>query len=270
MKYQIVNNKGLYKLLNENNDVIAIGRSIGINNFNNLPFSDSFSVYNKRIDDYDRIYLGNSLTEQRMISIGNIDEVYNILNQVIKKNYDKTFVDKCASVLETVNFYFGGFACASERLAYFPLEKDVSTGNVARGKLSSIKKKNVALGEERAILSQNLLQYLGYDSLIKFSLVNICGEQEEKEIVHAYNLIQNDNKYYLFDATYPTLTDGRMSPIIMELDKDIFDNLAYPLNDDKEILKTSVDVEHFDPLSVQFIKIRYNSNIIDVKQKVKR
>jgi len=269
MKYQIVNDNGLYKLLNENNDVIAIGRSIGINNVNNLAFSDSFSAYNKTIDDSDRIYLGNSLAEQRMISIGNIDEAYEMLNQTLKKNYDKTFIDACASILETVNFYFGGFACSSERLTYFPLEKDVSTGKVARGKLSSIKKKNVALGEERAILSQNLLQYLGYDSLIKFSFVNICGE-EEKEIVHAYNLIQNDNKYYLFDATYPTLTDGRMNPIIIELDKDTFDNLAYPLNNDKEILKTSVDVEHFDPLSVQFIKIRYNSNIIDVKQKVKR
>jgi len=270
MKYQMVNDNGLYKLLNENNDVIAIGRSIGINNVNNLPFSDSFSAYNKTIDDSDRIYLGNSLAEQRMISIGNIDEAYEMLNQTLKKNYDKTFIDACASILETVNFYFGGFACSSERLTYFPLEKDVSTGKVARGKLSNIKRKNVALGEERAILSHNLLKYLGYDSTIKFSFIKITSEQEEKEIVHAYNLIQNDNKYYLFDVTYPTLYDGRMNPVIIELDEDTYDNLVYPLNDDKEVLKTSIDVEHFDPLSAQDIKIRYNSNKIDVKQKVKR
>ena len=71
----------------------------------------------------------------------------------------------------------------------------------------------------------------------------------------------------MFDATFPSLNNGRMSPIIIELDKETFDNLVYPLNDDKERLETKVYVEHFDPLKVQFINVTYNSSIEKVKVK---
>jgi len=74
--------------------------------------------------------------------------------------------------------------CFSSLKEYIPLN-DINT----------FKNKNVATSLEYAVLSQNILTFLGYDTILIVgnSLINTLND------FYAYNLIVIDNNYYLFD-----------------------------------------------------------------------
>jgi len=76
--------------------------------------------------------------------------------------------------------------------------------------IKEFKDKGVAVCVEKATMAQNLLQFVGLDSFIIFS--SKCrSAEEEKEDLHAYNIISSDNGYSIFDPTNPSLQIDELS-----------------------------------------------------------
>ena len=111
------------------------------------------------------------------------------------------------------------------------------------------------------MLSQNLLIELGIKSIYKASGTIIDG----KECVHAYNLISHDGKYYIFDATIPTVDNDKLSPIICEIPEDVFDILSNPNGN----IGISVEVTHLNPLINADCNITYDAGREDIYKQSK-
>jgi len=264
MNYQIKKANNLYYLLDENGLVVDTKRSIGLNRFNDLSFGEAFSYYNGKLDITDKVYLDNPLGEQRIALIGDLTKIFQTLKHAVSKNKDNEFVDVCASIIEALNDYFGITVIEEEKYNYFPTEEEVSSGNVARGKVSDLEKKNAATSFIRAMASQNILKTLGYDSGIKISMININGHEE----VHAYNVVSHNDKYYIFDSSIPTLIEERINPIVCEIPKEVYNSLIYPCaNYPNNITPYAIRVSHYNPFPCEKTEVIYdslNSKIYDV------
>ena len=109
---------------------------------------------------------------------------------------------------------------------------------------------------ERAMLSQNLLKEIGIDTTFKISGIKKNGEDE----AHAFNLITHDNKYYIFDATIPTLRNNVISPLICEIPEDIYKKIISPSSS----IGASIHVTHYNPLQDKDYDIIYDAGRSDV------
>ena len=126
--------------------------------------------------------------------MGNISDAYALLKETIKKNDAGSFEEICECIYETVNTYFGGIENVSTRMSYYKDFDDIETEtDITR--VSTLKGKGAAMCVERAMLSQNLLKSLGFDTVYKASGI----KNNDKLEIHAYNLVTNNGKYYLFD-----------------------------------------------------------------------
>ena len=257
MNYQIKKKNNLYFIVDENDNTIDIKRSIGLNRVNDMIFGDAISYYDGKLDLSDRVYIDNPLGEQRIALIGDISNVFKTLKLVMSKNRDQEFVDVCASVIEAINDYFGGCSYIDDRLKFFPTEEEVSSGNVGRGKVSDLEHKGAAYSFARAMLSQNILKTLGYNSGIKISMVKINGKEE----AHAYNLVEHENRYFIYDSSMPSLIEERINPVICEITKEVYDSLRTPISSIRE--KTdgyAVKVNYFNSLTCENVDIVYDYN----------
>lgn len=152
-------------------------------------------------------------------------------------------------VLETVDEFFGGIDNIERRLDYYySSDFEESKDN----KISNLKGKGVAMCVERAALAQNLLKSLGINSFFKTSSIIKNNEQE----VHSYNLIEYDDKYYIFDTSIPNFINNQVNPLIAEIDKETFTLLSAPISD----IGISTTVLHYNPYRNIDVNITYDSN----------
>ena len=239
--------------------------AIGCNHTaNNYCYGGIISSYDKPFDNEDHVYLENGLDDIRSCTIGDVKDAYEILKEVISTYKPKTLEDYAFCVQEVIIRYFGDYQNIKSRLSFFPTLDDLDLG-VEMGKVSDLAHKNAAMCVERAMLSQNLLHLLGIKAIYKISGVVINGKID----IHAFNLIEFKGKYYIFDATIPTLKDEKISPLICEIPKEVFDKISSPLQDVGE----SVQVIHYNPLQNKDYDIIYDAGRKEIykvlKQQVK-
>jgi len=165
------------------------------------------------------------------------------------ENIDTTDIYAISDVIiETVNDYFNGYANIDQRMKYYKTRDFEKPGE---NKISNLKGTGAAMCVERAAVTQNLLTLLGINSFFKTSGIINNNEKE----VHSYNIIEHNNKYYIFDTSIPNLINGKPSPLIAEIDKEAFDLLSYPLADQG----ISVTVSHYNPYTNKNITITYDA-----------
>ena len=214
------------------------------------------STFDGIFTENDNVQLEAGMDDHRFTTIGDVSEAKEILKSVEKLVEPETLQEKCSVVGETVNEYFGDFQLYHTRLNYFPTDEDVELG-ATQGKVSDLAHGQAAACVERAMLSQNLLKELGIDSTFKIAgFKNSVGNND----THAFNIIKDDGKYYIFDATQPTLRNGVINPLICELPEEVALKMLDPLSHDG----TGVKVTHFNPLQQKDYTVTYDAGWKDV------
>lgn len=182
--------------------------------------------------------------------IGDIKDAYNILERQIKEKSPQDFESLCSIILDTNQEYFGDYNHISERMDNYKDLDEIETKEDI-GKVSDLKGKNAAMCVERAMLSQNLLKSVGINSVYKCSGI----KKDKKSEIHSYNLVEHNDKYYIFDATIPTLNNGVMSPLITEIPKEVFEKMISP----SYRIGYSIEVTHYNPLRNVDVEITYDA-----------
>ena len=181
--------------------------------------------------------------------IGNVKEAYELLKTKISTIDTTDIFELSNKVLETVDEYFGGIKNIDQRLNYYYSEDyEESKDN----KISNLKGTGAAMCVERAALSQNLLKSVGINSFFKNSGILKNGQQE----IHSYNLIEYNNKFYIFDTSIPNMLNNQITPLIAEIDKETFHLLSAPITD----IGISTTVSHYNPYRDTDVTITYDSN----------
>ncbi len=233
---------------------------IGCNRIGNIYIGGIASSFDGVFTE-EEVLVGTGMADIIPCIIGDITDAYQMLKEEITRLDSNDFEVLTRAVLNTVCDYFGDYSNIDTRLDYYP-DEDIIGDDVEIGKVSNLKGKNCAMCVERAMLSQNLLKSLGLKSYYKASQITKNGKTE----VHAYNLIKNNDKYYIFDATIPTEKEGVMTPLITEIPKEVFDKIKSPLQKEGY----SVVVEHYNPLRDEDVHITYDasrSDIYDITRK---
>ena len=199
--------------------------------------------------------MSGMVADEVNLTMGDCTEAYKTLIRRIQKLENVDFENMMKEIYMTTKDFFGGIEKVdAEERKYFYLH----LGDMGEeGKVSDLKGRNIAACVERAALSQNLLKFLGFDSVYKVSQVT-NGDSTE---VHAYNLVSYEGKYYIFDSTIPSIDEkGEVTPIITEISKEEFEKLSDSMHQDDVSVKTEFD-------SVRgHRKIHYNSwskNVVD-------
>ena len=230
-------------------------RHIGVNYANGASYGGIASSYSEKFDNEDEVNIESGIGDIRYAVIGNIKEAYEILKKYLEKEKPSTIYEYSECVEKTILDYFSDYSNTNKRLSFFPDEETVIEG-ASMGKVSGLAHKNAAMCIERAMTSQNLLKDLGFDVTFKISGVIVNGKPD----AHAYNLLSYNNKYYLFDATIPTIRDDKISPIIGEIPKDIYEKIKNPSSD----IGASIHVIHYNPLMNKEYDITYDSARKDI------
>ncbi len=211
---------------------------IGPNRIKKFFMSGTLSADSEFISNNIRISVTSGIMADIVdLTVDDCQEAYENLIWKIQKQDITSFEDIMKTVYSVVNDYFGGIEKVDpkERERYYhnlgDLEKDAI--------LSDFKGKNLAACTERAALSQNLLQFLGFNSVFKSSIIT---NSKGKEEAHDYNLVEFDGKYYLYDATIPLKEkNGNVTPIISEISKEVFEKLSHSYKEDDVAIRTEHD-----------------------------
>ena len=208
------------------------------------------SSYDKPFKD-EEVLLESGIIDYVPCMIGNISDAYELLKSKITKNNSESFNEICQTIYETVDEYFGGINNINTRMSYYKSLDDIQTeADITR--VSTLKGKGAAMCVERAMLSQNLLISLGIPSIYKTS----CIIKNSHDEVHAYNLISNDDSYYIFDTSIPTEKNGKISPLITKIPKEVFEQISSP----EQRIGYSIEVTHYNPLRNKDVHIIYDAN----------
>lgn len=236
-----------------NGDMVQYGEGairknvIGANFTNGVIHGGYLSSFNSSFSD-ELIGVESGLEDIVNTKIGNISDAYELLKSKLI-NIDKYDIFELSRVvLETVNEYFGGFGNTDKRLNYY-YSADYSESK--DNKISNLKGTGAAMCVERSALSQNLLRSLGINSFYKTSGI-IKNNNEE---IHSYNLIEFDDKYYIFDSSLPNIINNQINPLIAQIDRDTFLLLSSPIAD----LGISTTVSHYNPYRDTYITVTYDS-----------
>lgn len=224
------------------------GRYIGTNHTVQLTLGGIDSSFSEAFTN-EEVLIGAGLDYVPCV-IGNIDEVYSMLGEKIAERQPQTFVDMCACIFSVVQDYFGDFSNIAERMNNYP-DLDFISDGFDIGKVSDLKGKNAAMCVERAMLSQNLMNFLGFKSFYKSSGIMSDGKPD----IHAYNLVEYNGKYYVFDATIPTVINEEINPLVCEIPADVYEEISSC----KQAEGCSVDVKHFNPLKTEERHIVYDA-----------
>lgn len=159
------------------------------------------------------------------VQIGDVFDAYELLKSKINSIDVTDIFELSRIVLETVNEYFGGFDNIANRKNYYHHSGyDYENKN---NKISNLKGTGAAMCVERAALAQNLLKSLGINSFYKISGII----KDNNRQVHSYNIIEYNDKYYIFDSSIPNLINGEVNPLIAEIDKETFTLLSSPIEE---------------------------------------
>lgn len=170
----------------------------------------------------------------------------NYIYQYIKFLKDNNITDK-RSATEYISMFLNDYlgkkiTRINKRNTSFTKSNDLITLN----DINSFAYKNVSTSLEYAVISQNILSFLGYDPIL------IIGNMKYHTIndFYAYNLINLDNMYYLFDF-YETVNtydfkDNLLykSPYKLKIDTNILNsffnsNVKVIGNDYKNVIERS-------------------------------
>ena len=239
-----------------NDGNIYYASHIGVNYTNGWHSGGIASSYSEKFDNLDEVNIENGIGDIRHCTIGDIKEAYEILKNVIKEERPKTFMEYAYCIQQTVLKYFGDYSNIGERLSFFPDDEEVYYYKRECGRVSDIAHKNAAMCVERAMLAQNLLKELGFDSTFKLSAFKNNG----KDDAHAYNIVRADDKNYLFDVTIPTTRDDRISPVICEIPDEVYEKITNP----SSYIGESVHVVHYNPLQDKEYDVIYDAGRKDV------
>ena len=244
-RYEKVNGRvldhGKYVIVDKETGRVYRVKYVGIHHNGENSFAGGFtSSFREKFETDDRVNVESGFSDIRMATIGDITEAYEILKTVINERKPQTFMEKCECVMETVTRYFGDFSNVDQRVSYLPaMDEHKKEGTVA-----DFAHKNAAACVERAMLSQNLLKLLGIDSTFKSAaFINNLGKNAGIVQGHAFNVIANDGKYYIFDSTQPTLRNGIISPIVAEIPKEVYESII----EQRARTGISVRVTHYNP-----------------------
>ena len=214
-----------YTVVNSNGEEITVD-AIGVTRDANGVYHDGvMSAFNGVFTERDNVQLEFG-DEKRLITIGDISEALNIMTDLITLKKPTNLSETMCVIQETVDMYFGDYSSLETRHDFYPISKDA--GNTSQSKVSDLAHQNAASGIERGMLAQNLLKQLGYDSTFKMSEINYNGSVEDQ----AFNVIQDNGKYYIFDSAQPTLRNGKIDPIICEISTDVALKMLDPLSSD--------------------------------------
>lgn len=231
-----------------------MSRYIGINHIPGVIYGGIDSSFDGEFKDEE--VLVEAGLDYIPCQIGDVREAYDILKKIIKDRKPQDFFELSNIVFETVQRYFGDYSNISERMKNYPDLDDIEDYGKKPGTVANLKGKNSAMCVERAMLTQNLLNVLGIHSFYKASGIKKDGKNEG----HAYNLVENEGKYYVFDTAIPTLVDGIISPIIAEIPKEVFDAISKKESE----FGYSISAEHFNPLRNKDVSITYDAGRKDV------
>lgn len=220
---------------------------IGANFVNGVLLGGYLSSFDGVFSD-ESINIQTGIGEHVDAKIGDIKEVYEMLKTGIEGIESTNIYELSRLVLETVNDFFGGFGNIEMRMDYY-FSNDFE--ECVNNKISDLKGTGAAMCVERAALSQNLLKSLGINSFFKTSGIIRNGNKE----VHSYNLIEFNGRCYIFDSSIPNLMNGQITPLIAEIDKEVFTLLSVPIQD----IGISVTVSHFNPYRNEDVTITYDS-----------
>lgn len=129
---------------------------IGSNFTNGIIRGGYLSSFNGSFEE-ELIAIETGLGDVVDAKIGEIKDVYALLESKLNGIDYPDIYELSRIVLETVNEFFGGFANIGERMYYYPNDFAESKDN----KISNLKGTGAAMCVERASLAQNLLRYLG-------------------------------------------------------------------------------------------------------------
>lgn len=222
----------------------------GNHNADGVTFGGVMSSYRQPFDNLDEVNMENGICDIRHCIIGDIKEAYTFLKKDIVATNPRDLYEYAECVQNAILNYFGNYSNISNRLSYFPTDDEIKDGK-EMGKVSDLAHKNAAKCVERAMVAHNLLFEIGLDTTFKSSGVIVNG----KEDAHSYNLIKYADKYYLFDATIPTLRNGKTSPIICEIPKEVYEKITSPYSNIGE----SILVTHYNPLQQEDYEIVYDA-----------
>ena len=221
---------------------------IGCNFTGHAFIGGVISSYNG-IFNKEEVLIGSGLDFVPCI-MGDVSDAYEMLKEIISKNNAQNFEDICACIYQTVNTYFNGIKNINKRMSYYKDLDDIETeDDITR--VSTLKGEGAAMCVERAMLAQNLLKLLNIGSFYKAS----CIERDGKLEIHAYNLIANNDKYYIFDSSIPTERNSKVSPLIGEIPKEVFDHITSP----EQRIGYSVHINHYNPFRNNYVDITYDA-----------
>jgi hypothetical protein len=141
----------------------------------------------------------------------NDDSVYSNLLDSIRahirfdtwRNQGIRFINQYA-ILRTISEYFGNYLADSQTEAqreYFYMK--YSTIDSDPISIKDFKKRGISMCVEKAALAQNLLSFLGYDSL--YCTGKECELIPGETGLHAFNIITTENGKFIFDPTNPSI-----------------------------------------------------------------
>ena len=212
-----------------------INRDIGVNSYRGAFYGGIISSYSDELTNDNVICISSGL-DKIHCKIGDFSDAYDMLKEKIK-GYSQLSLENIGDVVfDTVWQYFGGIDNINERLKYFPDIDDEEELGI--GTLSSLKGKNVAMCVERASLAHNLFKSLNINSTLKFLEIKIDGKYD----CHAFNLVENNNKFFIFDSTLRRKVGDKFGPIFIEIPKDYYLQLMKPNPSDASKISYSLDV----------------------------
>lgn len=219
---------------------------IGANKFRNVYISKTKSSTNEFLVDQ-KISIEAGTLDYRYAVIGNIDDAYLSLIAKINNEEGLDFEKICTLVYDTVTEYFGYGADSIKRLEVFKTIDEVD-----HTPLSDIKGMDAAMCVERAMLSHNLLKFIGINSTLKISEIM----NDEKLDTHAYNLIPNKGKYFIFDSSLPKIIDSKVTPLVTEMTSDAYELIKSPERD----IGASIEVVYNTPRRTNTYNIVYDND----------
>ena len=238
-----------------------MSKYIGANFVHGVWFGGIDSSFSGVFKD-EEVLIGSGLDYVPCV-IGDISSAYIMFGKSVAERQPHTFEDYAVCIMKTIQDYFGDYSNIDDRMNNYPDLDDIQDGNRI-GLVSDLKGKNAAMCVERAMVTQNLLRLLNINSFYKSSGILKNGNRE----VHSYNLVEYDDKYFIFDTTMPTLKNEEISPIITEIPKEVFDELVKVRTRDG----ISVEVSHYNPLRSEDINIVYDAgrkrNYVAIKKEI--
>lgn len=199
---------------------------------------DRIGVYNGFIGMDVDVVVGGNFKNSDTFKTGNLDEAYlSLINKIgtkfpINISSEQELIDILNKVYTTVIEYFG-FGDIEARNKHYVLYG--YSGNTT---LESLKGKNLAVCLEDAVLSQNMLKLLGFDSILKVSLVQYNDGQYD---THAYNLIKFRNNYYIFDSRFPS----KSNPVVSVLTEEDYLKFVSDLDSDAEVVNADNGIIYY-------------------------